>query len=196
MYDVCSPQGIWHRSVTYRPRWRRPWKKNKRSRTRYHKLTQMHQNIFEGARNCLLSAQSLCSTVHSGFVDVRAHAVREVQRAGRMWSETWLGLIHDLRVTCVFLFFWQLHSLQSQLEFQEQSMVEKSLVSRQEAKIRELETKLEYERTQSKRLEVSHVTLILHGIHTAFSHFISFWILVVNFNLFLVWFKVFILFHT
>lgn len=53
-------------------------------------------------------------------------------------------------------------------------MVEKSLVSRQEAKIRELETKLEYERTQSKRLEVSHVTLILHGIHTAFSHFISF----------------------
>lgn len=33
-------------------------------------------------------------------------------------------------------------------------MVEKSLVSRQEAKIRELETKLEYERTQIKRLEV------------------------------------------
>lgn len=50
--------------------------------------------------------------------------------------------------------FAQLHSLQSQLEFQEQSMVEKSLVSRQEAKIRELETKLEYERTQIKRLEV------------------------------------------
>ena len=48
----------------------------------------------------------------------------------------------------------QLHSLQSQLEFQEQSMVEKSLVCRQEAKIRELETKLEYERTQIKRLEV------------------------------------------
>uniref|UniRef100_A0AAQ5XXJ2 Myosin XVIIIAa n=1 Tax=Amphiprion ocellaris TaxID=80972 RepID=A0AAQ5XXJ2_AMPOC len=47
----------------------------------------------------------------------------------------------------------KLHSLQSQLEFQEQSMVEKSLVSRQEAKIRELETKLEYERTQIKRLE-------------------------------------------
>uniref|UniRef100_A0A8C1K841 Myosin XVIIIAa n=1 Tax=Cyprinus carpio TaxID=7962 RepID=A0A8C1K841_CYPCA len=47
----------------------------------------------------------------------------------------------------------KLHSLQSQLEFQEQSMVEKSLVSRQEAKIRELETKLEYERTQTKRLE-------------------------------------------
>ncbi|XP_061607205.1 unconventional myosin-XVIIIa-like isoform X5 [Phyllopteryx taeniolatus] len=47
----------------------------------------------------------------------------------------------------------KLHSLQSQLEFQEQSMVEKSLVSRQEAKIRELETKLEYERTQLKRLE-------------------------------------------
>ncbi|TKS83526.1 Unconventional myosin-XVIIIa [Collichthys lucidus] len=47
----------------------------------------------------------------------------------------------------------QLHSLQSQLEFQEQSMVEKSLVCRQEAKIRELETKLEYERTQIKRLE-------------------------------------------
>ncbi|XP_051973111.1 unconventional myosin-XVIIIa isoform X1 [Xyrauchen texanus] len=47
----------------------------------------------------------------------------------------------------------KLHSLQSHLEFQEQSMVEKSLVSRQEAKIRELETKLEYERTQTKRLE-------------------------------------------
>lgn len=41
-------------------------------------------------------------------------------------------------------------------------MVEKSLVSRQEAKIRELETKLEYERTQTKRLEVSHV-----AAHTA-----------------------------
>ncbi|XP_046717678.1 unconventional myosin-XVIIIa isoform X2 [Silurus meridionalis] len=47
----------------------------------------------------------------------------------------------------------KLQSVQSQLEFQEQSMVEKSLVSRQEAKIRELETKLEYERTQIKRLE-------------------------------------------
>lgn len=48
----------------------------------------------------------------------------------------------------------QIHSLQNQLEFQEQSMVEKSLVCRQEAKIRELETKLDYERTQIKRLEV------------------------------------------
>uniref|UniRef100_A0AAY4CZ89 Uncharacterized protein n=1 Tax=Denticeps clupeoides TaxID=299321 RepID=A0AAY4CZ89_9TELE len=47
----------------------------------------------------------------------------------------------------------KLQSMQSQLEFQEQSMVEKSLVSRQEAKIRELDTKLEYERTQIKRLE-------------------------------------------
>ncbi|XP_060764495.1 unconventional myosin-XVIIIa isoform X4 [Neoarius graeffei] len=47
----------------------------------------------------------------------------------------------------------KLQSVQNQLEFQEQSMVEKSLVSRQEAKIRELETKLEYERTQIKRLE-------------------------------------------
>uniref|UniRef100_A0A8C7Z673 Myosin XVIIIAa n=1 Tax=Oryzias sinensis TaxID=183150 RepID=A0A8C7Z673_9TELE len=47
----------------------------------------------------------------------------------------------------------KLHSLQGQLEFQEQSMVEKSLVSRQEAKIRELETKLEFEKTQIKRLE-------------------------------------------
>uniref|UniRef100_A0A4W6CBD4 Myosin XVIIIA n=1 Tax=Lates calcarifer TaxID=8187 RepID=A0A4W6CBD4_LATCA len=44
-------------------------------------------------------------------------------------------------------------AIQSQLEFQEQSMVEKSLVSRQEAKIRELETKLEFEKTQVKRLE-------------------------------------------
>ncbi|XP_068614961.1 unconventional myosin-XVIIIa-like [Brachionichthys hirsutus] len=47
----------------------------------------------------------------------------------------------------------KVHSLQSQLEFQEQSMVEKSLVCCQEAKIRELETKLEFERTQIKRLE-------------------------------------------
>lgn len=49
----------------------------------------------------------------------------------------------------------QLTALQSQLEFQEQSMVDKSLVSRQEAKIRETETKLEFEKTQVKRLEVS-----------------------------------------
>ncbi|XP_060901577.1 unconventional myosin-XVIIIa isoform X5 [Labrus mixtus] len=47
----------------------------------------------------------------------------------------------------------KMQALQSQLEFQEQSMVEKSLVSRQEAKNRELETKLEFERTQVKRLE-------------------------------------------
>uniref|UniRef100_A0A8C4E0I7 Myosin XVIIIAb n=1 Tax=Dicentrarchus labrax TaxID=13489 RepID=A0A8C4E0I7_DICLA len=47
----------------------------------------------------------------------------------------------------------KLQALQSQLEFQEQSMVEKSLVSRQEAKIRELESKLEFEKTQVKRLE-------------------------------------------
>ncbi|CAM2104159.1 unnamed protein product [Caretta caretta] len=46
-----------------------------------------------------------------------------------------------------------LQGLQSQLEFLEQSMVDKSLVSRQEAKIRELETQLEFERTQVKRLE-------------------------------------------
>lgn len=48
----------------------------------------------------------------------------------------------------------QLQALQSQVEFLEQSMVDKSLVSRQEAKIRELETRLEFERTQVKRLEV------------------------------------------
>lgn len=47
-----------------------------------------------------------------------------------------------------------MQALQSQLDFQEQSMVEKSLVSRQDAKIRELETKLEFEKTQVKRLEV------------------------------------------
>lgn len=47
-----------------------------------------------------------------------------------------------------------MQALQSQLEFQEQSMVEKSLVGRQEAKIRELESKLEFEKTQVKRLEV------------------------------------------
>lgn len=48
----------------------------------------------------------------------------------------------------------QLQALQSQVEFLEQSMVDKSLVSRQEAKIRELETRLEFEKTQVKRLEV------------------------------------------
>ncbi|XP_075189539.1 unconventional myosin-XVIIIa [Anomaloglossus baeobatrachus] len=47
----------------------------------------------------------------------------------------------------------QLQGLQSQLEFLEQSMVDKSVVSRQEAKIRELETRLEFERTQVKRME-------------------------------------------
>ncbi|XP_026154629.1 unconventional myosin-XVIIIa isoform X5 [Mastacembelus armatus] len=47
----------------------------------------------------------------------------------------------------------KLQVLQSKLEFQEQSMVEKSLVSRQDAKIRELETKLEFEKTQVKRME-------------------------------------------
>lgn len=38
-------------------------------------------------------------------------------------------------------------------------MVDKSLVSRQEAKIRELETRLEFERTQVKRLEVGRCHL-------------------------------------
>ncbi|XP_030619119.1 unconventional myosin-XVIIIa isoform X9 [Delphinapterus leucas] len=47
----------------------------------------------------------------------------------------------------------KLQALQSQVEFLEQSMVDRSLVSRQEAKIRELETRLEFERTQVKRLE-------------------------------------------
>uniref|UniRef100_A0A3B3RZY8 Myosin XVIIIAa n=1 Tax=Paramormyrops kingsleyae TaxID=1676925 RepID=A0A3B3RZY8_9TELE len=47
----------------------------------------------------------------------------------------------------------KVQALQSQLEFQEQSMVDRSLVSRQEAKVRELETKLEYEKSQVKRLE-------------------------------------------
>uniref|UniRef100_A0A674CHS7 Myosin XVIIIA n=1 Tax=Salmo trutta TaxID=8032 RepID=A0A674CHS7_SALTR len=47
----------------------------------------------------------------------------------------------------------KLSALQSQLEFQETSMVEKSLVSRHEAKIREMETKMEFEKTQVKRLE-------------------------------------------
>uniref|UniRef100_A0A8B9JH92 Myosin XVIIIAb n=1 Tax=Astyanax mexicanus TaxID=7994 RepID=A0A8B9JH92_ASTMX len=47
----------------------------------------------------------------------------------------------------------KLTALQSQLEFQEQSMVDKSMVSRQDAKIREIETKLEFEKTQVKRLE-------------------------------------------
>ncbi|XP_074119852.1 unconventional myosin-XVIIIa isoform X6 [Sminthopsis crassicaudata] len=47
----------------------------------------------------------------------------------------------------------KMQALQSQVEFLEQSMVDKSLVSRQEAKIRELETRLEFEKTQVKRLE-------------------------------------------
>lgn len=47
----------------------------------------------------------------------------------------------------------KLQALQSQVEFLEQSMVDKSLVSRQEVKIRELETRLEFEKTQAKRLE-------------------------------------------
>ncbi|XP_035390114.1 unconventional myosin-XVIIIa isoform X4 [Electrophorus electricus] len=47
----------------------------------------------------------------------------------------------------------KLTALQSQLEFQEQSMVDKSLLSRQEAKIREMESKFEFEKTQVKRLE-------------------------------------------
>ncbi|XP_068601584.1 unconventional myosin-XVIIIa [Brachionichthys hirsutus] len=47
----------------------------------------------------------------------------------------------------------KMQAFQSQLEFQEQSMVEKSLVSRQEAKIREFESKMEFEKTQVKRLE-------------------------------------------
>uniref|UniRef100_A0A3Q3IM08 Myosin XVIIIAb n=1 Tax=Monopterus albus TaxID=43700 RepID=A0A3Q3IM08_MONAL len=46
-----------------------------------------------------------------------------------------------------------MQALQSQLEFREQSMVEKALVRRQEAKIHELETKLKFEKTQVKRLE-------------------------------------------
>lgn len=54
----------------------------------------------------------------------------------------------------MYMFLSQMQSLQSQLDFQEQSMVEKSHVSRQEAKIRELESKLEFEKTQVKRLEV------------------------------------------
>nr|XP_020818939.1 unconventional myosin-XVIIIa isoform X13 [Phascolarctos cinereus] len=47
----------------------------------------------------------------------------------------------------------KMQALQSQVEYLEQSMVDKSLVSRQEAKIRELETRLEFEKTQVKRLE-------------------------------------------
>lgn len=66
-----------------------------------------------------------------------------------------------LSLNCICVPLLQLHSLQSQLEFQEQSMVEKSLVCRQEAKIREVETKLEYERTQIKRLEVRSFLCVL-----------------------------------
>lgn len=53
------------------------------------------------------------------------------------------------------LFVVQLQALQSQLDFQEQSMVDKSQVSRQEARARELDSRLEFEKTQVKRLEVS-----------------------------------------
>lgn len=42
-------------------------------------------------------------------------------------------------------------------------MVDKSLVSRQEAKIRELETRLEFERTQVKRLEVGAALSLCSG---------------------------------
>ncbi|KAG8450460.1 hypothetical protein GDO86_002932 [Hymenochirus boettgeri] len=57
----------------------------------------------------------------------------------------------------------KLQGLQSQLEFLEQSMVDKSVVCRQEAKIRELETRLEFERTQVKRME-SLVTRLKENI--------------------------------
>ncbi|XP_026047808.1 unconventional myosin-XVIIIa isoform X6 [Astatotilapia calliptera] len=57
----------------------------------------------------------------------------------------------------------KMQALQSQIEFQEQSMVEKSLVSRQEAKCRELETKLEFEKTQVKRLE-SHLARLKENL--------------------------------
>lgn len=80
----------------------------------------------------------------------------EKQRWKRRWAAPQGAIFLCLCVSelyiCVSLL--QLHSLQTQLQFQEQSMVEKSLVCRQEAKIREVETKLEYERTQIKRLEV------------------------------------------
>lgn len=71
---------------------------------------------------------------------------------GERRGERLLG--ERLCVSELYVSLLQLHSLQTQLQFQEQSMVEKSLVCRQEAKIREVETKLEYERTQIKRLEV------------------------------------------
>lgn len=54
-----------------------------------------------------------------------------------------------------------MQALQSQVDFLEQSMVEKSIVSRQEAKIRELESKLEFEKTQVKRLEVSQPPVVV-----------------------------------
>uniref|UniRef100_A0A669EJK1 Myosin XVIIIA n=1 Tax=Oreochromis niloticus TaxID=8128 RepID=A0A669EJK1_ORENI len=57
----------------------------------------------------------------------------------------------------------KMQALQSQMEFQEQSMVEKFLVSRQEAKCRELETKLEFEKTQVKRLE-SHLARLKENL--------------------------------
>ncbi|CAL8320889.1 unnamed protein product [Lota lota] len=47
----------------------------------------------------------------------------------------------------------KMQALQSQLESKEQSTVEKSQVGRQKAKVRELETKLKFEKAQVKRLE-------------------------------------------
>ncbi|CAL8238701.1 unnamed protein product, partial [Lota lota] len=47
----------------------------------------------------------------------------------------------------------KMQALQSQLEFQEQSTMERSQVGHQEAKVRELETRLEFEKAQVKRLE-------------------------------------------
>ncbi len=123
--------------------------------------------------NCLLSAQSLSSTVHSGFVDVRAHAVREVQRAGRMWSETWVSLKHDLRVTCAFYFFGSSTPCSHSLNFRNSLWWRNrwSAVRSQNPWTWD-QTRIWEDPEQTSRGESCDA-------HTAFSHFISSCILVV-----------------
>jgi len=67
-----------------------------------------------------------------------------------------------------------MQALQSQLDFKEQSTVDKSQVGRQEAKVRELETKLEFEKTQVKRLEVRALCWRWEAVCTLCSNAISY----------------------
>lgn len=55
----------------------------------------------------------------------------------------------------------QLQVAQSRIDYLEQSMVERSIVSRQESVICDLENKMEFQRAQIKRFEVSIVKCII-----------------------------------